>query len=157
MASPEKALEKAQAALAAANTAGRLDIDWQAQQQALEDCRRLAKHHGEIVKADLHQLVKLVVPAVEALRSTTAKAAMILLQVGAGGLARLPHGPSRPVPLHPFPSHRISSRPIPSCPVVSHPVPSHPVPSRPAAALPVFPSLESLPHFSSHSLSRAPA
>lgn len=51
--------------------------------------RRLARHHPATVAPSLHALVLLAAPIIDALRSTMARLAIALFQVGAGRLARL--------------------------------------------------------------------
>ena len=48
--------------------------------QALLDTRRLLAHHGEVVQQQLTALVAAVSPACQALRSQTARAALLTLQ-----------------------------------------------------------------------------
>ncbi len=48
--------------------------------QALQDSRRLIQHHSSVVQKHLSALVSAVSPAVEALRSQTARAALVALQ-----------------------------------------------------------------------------
>lgn len=49
--------------------------------QALNGGRRLVAHHANILLPQLHSFVLLAMPSVEALRSTTSKAGMLLVQV----------------------------------------------------------------------------
>lgn len=65
----------------AANAADRKELDWQAQNDALNDCRRLVKHHPAAVCPSLAELVAATLPAIDALRSFTAKIALVLYQV----------------------------------------------------------------------------
>ena len=65
-----------------ANNAGRKEIDWQGQYEALVDLRRLVKHHPSALGGTvLHEIVVASVPAIDALRSFTVKCAMLLYQV----------------------------------------------------------------------------
>ena len=57
------------------------DTSWGPCLQAIQDARRLVQHHAGVVEAQLHALVQAVLPAVDALRSQTAKDALALLQV----------------------------------------------------------------------------
>ncbi len=76
-----KAFVDAMQGLQRANVAKRKDLDWQAQTQDLTRARCLVKHHGRLVQPQLHALVLAAAPALDALRSTTAKSAMMLFQV----------------------------------------------------------------------------
>ena len=49
--------------------------------QALNGGRRLVAHHPGVLGPQLHSFVLLALPSVEALRSTTTKIGMLLLQV----------------------------------------------------------------------------
>lgn len=49
--------------------------------QALNGGRRLVAHHPNVLGPQLHSFVLLALPSVEALRSTTTKIGMLLLQV----------------------------------------------------------------------------
>jgi len=49
--------------------------------QALNGGRRLVAHHPAVLGPQLHSFVLLALPSVEALRSTTTKIGMLLLQV----------------------------------------------------------------------------
>ena len=49
--------------------------------QALNDARRLVKHHRALAMRHLAELVQAAAPSLDALRSTTAKTAMTLIQV----------------------------------------------------------------------------
>lgn len=50
--------------------------------QALNGGRRLVAHHANVLNAQLHSFVLLALPSVEALRSTTSRTGMLMLQVG---------------------------------------------------------------------------
>ncbi|KAL0049660.1 hypothetical protein WJX82_007087 [Trebouxia sp. C0006] len=63
-----------------ANVAKRKELDWQTQNQALNGGRRLVAHHPGVLGPQLHSFVLLALPSVEALRSTTTKIGMLLLQ-----------------------------------------------------------------------------
>ncbi|KAL3145388.1 hypothetical protein ABBQ38_001638 [Trebouxia sp. C0009 RCD-2024] len=63
-----------------ANTAKRKELDWQTQNQALNGGRRLVAHHANVVGPQLHSFVLLALPSVEALRSTTSRTGMLMLQ-----------------------------------------------------------------------------
>ncbi|BDA46048.1 probable TOG array regulator of axonemal microtubules protein 1 [Coccomyxa sp. Obi] len=67
-------------ALAQANAAQRAELDWQAQNTALLNARRLLRHHPEVAAGQAMALISAVTPAVDALRSQTALNAMVLLQ-----------------------------------------------------------------------------
>ncbi len=71
--------------LQTANNADRKELDWQGQYEALNDCRRLVKHHPEIVRASLHEIVVASVPSIDALRSFTVKCTLAMYQVRGGG------------------------------------------------------------------------
>ncbi|KAK9817952.1 hypothetical protein WJX72_004805 [[Myrmecia] bisecta] len=77
---PEAAMQSVLQVLSQANVAKRKELDWQAQNEALLNARRLVKHHPSCVQAQLHTFVLTVVPSVEALRSITSKNCMMLLQ-----------------------------------------------------------------------------
>ena len=49
--------------------------------QALNGGRRLVAHHANVLSAQLHSFVLLALPSVEALRSTTSRTGMLMLQV----------------------------------------------------------------------------
>lgn len=49
--------------------------------QALNGGRRLVAHHANVLGAQLHSFVLLALPSVEALRSTTSRTGMLMLQV----------------------------------------------------------------------------
>lgn len=49
--------------------------------QALNGGRRLVAHHANVVGPQLHSFVLLALPSVEALRSTTSRTGMLMLQV----------------------------------------------------------------------------
>ena len=55
--------------------------------QALLDARRLVAHHGDTTGVMLHQLAQEAAPVVVALRSNTARLAMLLLQVESSYMA----------------------------------------------------------------------
>ncbi|KAK9797407.1 hypothetical protein WJX73_006943 [Symbiochloris irregularis] len=76
---PDAVLQTVLNSLAAANVAKRLELDWQAQNEAIQDARRLVQHHPEVVEPNLHPLMGVLLPAVDALRSQTAKDALSLL------------------------------------------------------------------------------
>lgn len=76
----------------AANAADRKELDWQAQNDALNDCRRLIKHHPAAVCPALAELVAATLPAIDALRSFTAKIALVLYQASVLTLSRLGGG-----------------------------------------------------------------
>jgi hypothetical protein len=66
--------------LQACNAATRKELDWQGQQDALTEARRLVAHHPEVVKSLLHEFVLAAAPAIDQLRSTTAKGSLLLFQ-----------------------------------------------------------------------------
>eukprot|EP00891_Asterochloris_glomerata_P001321 jgi/Astpho2/1321/e_gw1.00024.62.1_t len=66
--------------LGEANVAKRKELDWQAQNQALNDLRRLVRHHSQVLLPAMHAMVIAALPAIDALRSITAKFAMALFQ-----------------------------------------------------------------------------
>ena len=63
-------------------------VIWAVWLQALNGGRRLIAHHANVVVPQLHSFVLLALPSVEALRSTTSRTGMLMLQVGYH--ARLP-------------------------------------------------------------------
>ncbi|KAG1675172.1 hypothetical protein FOA52_003395 [Chlamydomonas sp. UWO 241] len=82
LANPTKSLGQAVAAMDAANEAGHTEVDWGAQQHALNIVRCVMKHHPKLMSlpGQLTIIVNVAVPAIDALRSTTAKIAMMLFQ-----------------------------------------------------------------------------
>ena len=62
------------------NGAARKELDWVGQTEAINDARRLVAHHAHVLAppAALHALAAAAAPAVEQLRSCTARAAMTL-------------------------------------------------------------------------------
>jgi len=61
------------------NTAARKELDWVGQTAALSDARRLVAHHPDaLTPAALHDLVTAATPAIDQLRSCTARGAMQL-------------------------------------------------------------------------------
>ncbi|GLC41052.1 hypothetical protein PLESTB_000948600 [Pleodorina starrii] len=77
---PEKHIRLVIFRLVEANRADRKELDWQGQYEALMDARRVVKHHPEVVKAFLHEFVRAAAPAIDQLRSQTAKCALTLFQ-----------------------------------------------------------------------------
>ncbi len=63
-----------------ANAATKLDLDWQGQYEAITQCRALLRHHPDVARANLPALVAAAAPAVDMLRSYTAKNALIFIQ-----------------------------------------------------------------------------
>lgn len=66
--------------LSNANNAKRKELNWQEQYDALNDARRLVAHHVQVVIPNIHEFVLSILPAVDQLRSSTVKNALILLQ-----------------------------------------------------------------------------
>jgi hypothetical protein len=66
--------------LQACNAAARKELDWQGQQDALTEARRLVAHHPEVIRSQLHEFVLAAAPAIDQLRSTTAKSSLLLFQ-----------------------------------------------------------------------------
>jgi hypothetical protein len=61
------------------NAAARKELDWVGQTEAVNDARRLVAHHADLLTpGSLHELCQAAGPAVEQLRSCTARAAMQL-------------------------------------------------------------------------------
>ncbi len=85
-ADPAAAAAGALAALCAANAAAHRELDWRAQNGALAAARRLLRHHAQGGGFQAAPLLAAAVPAVDALRSQTARAAMLLLQARAAAL-----------------------------------------------------------------------
>jgi len=77
---PEAQLRRALSELERANSKGRKELDWVAQFEALNVARRAVVHHPEVVQPYVRPLTLALVPAVEALRSLTAKTAMMSVQ-----------------------------------------------------------------------------
>lgn len=86
LAQPEAALQQALAALQAAALSQKKELDWQAQYEALRTVRRLAMHNPGLLAppATLHALLALAAPVIDALRSTLARLAIAVFQVGRG-------------------------------------------------------------------------
>ena len=78
---PRSCRRRTLAKLQACNAAARKELDWVCQTEALVDARRLVAHHPEALAtgAALHELVTAAAPAVEQLRSCTARGALQLL------------------------------------------------------------------------------
>jgi hypothetical protein len=72
------------------NQADKKELDWQGQFEALLDARRLVCHHAELLRPPpaLHNLLMVVAPVVEQLRSQTVRLALLLLQEMFCGLGR---------------------------------------------------------------------
>ncbi len=68
------------AKLQSSNTAKRIELDWMGQLDALNDARRLVKHHMEVLRPFLHEFVLAAVPSIDQLRSSTVKVSMLLFQ-----------------------------------------------------------------------------
>lgn len=85
---PEEVLEEAIENLKSAGRAKRKELDWQEQYEALNQMRRLVKHHGHVMRKSMREVVHGILPAVESLRSSTSKNAIILLQEMFMGLGR---------------------------------------------------------------------
>lgn len=78
---PEGALRQVIHKLVSCNNADRKELDWMGQTDALNTCRRVVKHNIECLRGSiLHEVVVAAGPALEALRSSTAKTAMALFQ-----------------------------------------------------------------------------
>ncbi|GIL85496.1 hypothetical protein Vretifemale_14008 [Volvox reticuliferus] len=80
VAEPEKHIRLVISRLVEANHADRKELDWQGQYEALMDARRLVKHHPEVVRTCLQEFVRAATPAIDQLRSQTAKCALTLFQ-----------------------------------------------------------------------------
>lgn len=52
----------------------------QGHHEAINDARRLIKHHPEVLRNSLHEFIRAAVPAVEQLRSATVKNALLMFQ-----------------------------------------------------------------------------
>lgn len=88
LSSPDKAMRTVLQELISANAADRKELDWLAQYEALVLARRLITHHAATLQRDLHALVVALTPAIDGLRSLTAKTAMILVEEMAASLGR---------------------------------------------------------------------
>ncbi len=77
--SPRTTLTTIITTLDTANAAGRKDLNWAAQQRALETALTMVEQQSTAVKPMLHALVLALAPAVDALRSQTARRALQLL------------------------------------------------------------------------------
>ncbi|KAG1675169.1 hypothetical protein FOA52_003392 [Chlamydomonas sp. UWO 241] len=82
LANPTKSLGHAVAVMEAANEAGHAEADWEAQQRALSIVQCVMKHHPKLMSlpGQLTIIVNAAAPVIDALRSTTAKIAMMLFQ-----------------------------------------------------------------------------
>lgn len=80
MEAPDRAIKAVIAKLIESNNADRLKLDWQGQYDALTDARRLVKHHSDVVRGVLHDFVRASAPAIDQLRSSTSKNALLLYQ-----------------------------------------------------------------------------
>lgn len=81
LSNPASALTKVIASLVTANKANRKQLDWIAQYEAITDARRLVVHHREVFSGNIHAFTQAALPAVDELRSLTAKNALMLWQV----------------------------------------------------------------------------
>ncbi|GLI71807.1 hypothetical protein VaNZ11_017199 [Volvox africanus] len=88
LADPEKHIRLVISRLVEANHADRKELDWQGQYEALVDARRLVKHHAEVVRTCLPEFMRAATPAIDQLRSQTAKCALTLFQECFGLLGR---------------------------------------------------------------------
>ncbi|GFR42338.1 hypothetical protein Agub_g3246 [Astrephomene gubernaculifera] len=80
LAEPEKVIKEVIAKLTKANHADRKELQWHEQYEALIDARRLVRHHHEHVKNYMHEFIRAAAPAIDQLRSQTAKCALMLFQ-----------------------------------------------------------------------------
>ncbi|GMH44231.1 hypothetical protein BSKO_12165 [Bryopsis sp. KO-2023] len=86
---PEATMRSVLQRLSCANHAKRKELNWQDQNDALNDARRLIGHHPDVVRCFLHEFVLSALPAVDQLRSSTSKNALILFQEMFRSLGRL--------------------------------------------------------------------
>jgi len=77
---PAAMLPKVIQKLTAANNSKRKELDWMSQYYAITDARRLAVHHREVFAGNLKDFCRAALPAVDELRSLTAKNALMLWQ-----------------------------------------------------------------------------
>ena len=87
---PEQDLARCLADLARANEAKRKELDWLAHQDAVNTMRRLLHHHADVVAASLRDVLAATMPCTAALRSSTAKAALLFFQARSHHLRALP-------------------------------------------------------------------
>eukprot|EP00798_Chlamydomonas_sp_ICE-L_P017057 gene17057-23352_t len=73
-------LKKAIAKLQEVNVADRKLMDWEGQFDALNDSRRIVKHHPDALKGYLHEFVRAAVPSIDHLRSFTVKTTLMMFQ-----------------------------------------------------------------------------
>jgi hypothetical protein len=78
---PDTELTRALADLATANTAKRNELDWVKNQEAISVVRHLLRHHDAQLLTQLRGVLAAMLPCVAALRSSTAKAALLFFRV----------------------------------------------------------------------------
>eukprot|EP00803_Ostreobium_quekettii_P000181 evm.model.scf_708.2 EVM.evm.TU.scf_708.2 scf_708:36024-41849(+) len=85
---PEDALRSVIARLQAANAAKKKELDWRDHYDALNEARRLVAHHADLVKGCSREFCLAALPALEMLRSSTVRNAMVLFQEMVPALGR---------------------------------------------------------------------
>ncbi|CAD7701290.1 unnamed protein product, partial [Ostreobium quekettii] len=85
---PEEAMRGVIARLQAGNAAKKKELDWRDHYDALNEGRRLVAHHPEVVRGAAREFTLAALPAVEMLRSSTVRNAMVLFQEMAPCLGR---------------------------------------------------------------------
>ena len=78
---PQAALQNVLADLHQANTAKRKELDWKRHQDAVNAMRRLLYHHVDVLLAQLKDVLAAMTPCTSALRSSTARAALLFFRV----------------------------------------------------------------------------
>jgi hypothetical protein len=80
-AAPEQDLAQCLEQLALANAVKRKELDWVAHQEAVNKMRQLLHHHADVVMASTKDVISAMLPCTAALRSSTAKVALLFFQV----------------------------------------------------------------------------
>ena len=80
LSAPDAVVRKSIAALATASKAKPMELDWEAQYEALGNMRRAVVHHSPLVVPVMHNFVLAIIPAIESLRSATCTLAMKLVK-----------------------------------------------------------------------------
>ncbi len=78
---PEEALAAGLHDLAACNAAKRKELDWVQHNEAVDAVRRVLRHHPGVVQAQLKDTVAAMLPCIGALRSSTARVALLFFMV----------------------------------------------------------------------------
>jgi hypothetical protein len=78
---PERDLAQCLDQLTHANAAKRKELDWVSHQEAVNKMRQLLHHHADTVMATTKDVISAMLPCTAALRSSTAKVALLFFQV----------------------------------------------------------------------------